>query len=241
MIKPLRLGVNIDHVATLRQARLTNYPSLLQAADAAVAGGAHSITIHLREDRRHIQDADVPALLQHIQVPMNLELAATPAMVEIACEQQPFAACLVPEKREELTTEGGLDVVGQFARVRQATQQLSDAGSRVSLFIAPATEQIHAAAEAGAACIELHTGHYANDGSELEAIQQAAILASNLGMQVHAGHGLTIDNVSPVVVIPEIEELNIGHALVAQAVFLGLRAATAEMLHTMQAARETIS
>lgn len=237
MSKALRLGVNIDHVATLRQARLTTYPSLLEAADAAVAGGAHSITIHLREDRRHIQDADVAELLQHIQVPMNLELAATSAMVEIACQHKPFAVCLVPEKREELTTEGGLDVVGQFGRVQQTTEQLTAAGSRVSLFIAPDAEQIHAAAEAGAACVELHTGHYANDGTELEAIRTTATLAAELGMQVHAGHGLTVANVAAIAAIAEIEELNIGHALVARAVLVGLEAATAEMLHAMQAAR----
>lgn len=233
----LRLGVNIDHVATLRQARLTPYPSLVEAAAEAVAGGADSITIHLREDRRHIQDADVPELLETITVPMNLELAATDEMVAFASNAKPHACCLVPEKREELTTEGGLDVVGQFERIKSACHALTSNGVRVSLFIAPDPEQIAAAHEAGAACIELHTGHYADRGSELTELQAAAKQIAALDMQVHAGHGLTVANVAPIAAIPEIEELNIGHALVARAVFVGLRAATAEMLTAMQQVR----
>ena len=236
------LGVNIDHVATLRQARGTAYPSPIQAALMAESAGADSITLHLREDRRHIQDADVKILRQCLQTKMNLEMAVTEEMLAIATQLKPQDVCLVPERREELTTEGGLDVVGQFERVRQACTQLGQAGIRVSLFIAPDPAQIKAASEAGAPVIEIHTGHYANlapgaaQDAELQQIQAAASYGQSLGLQINAGHGLHIHNVQRIAAIPGIRELNIGHAIVAQALFIGWEAAVREMKQLMVAA-----
>ncbi len=233
------LGVNIDHVATLRQARGTAYPSPIQAALMAESAGADSITLHLREDRRHIQDADVEILRQCLQTKMNLEMAVTEEMLAIATRLKPQDVCLVPERREELTTEGGLDVVGQFERVRQACMQLGQAGIRVSLFIAPDPAQIQAAHEAGAPVIEIHTGHYANlapgaaQDAEFQQIQTAASYGQSLGLQINAGHGLHIHNVQRIAAIPGIRELNIGHAIVAQALFIGWEAAVREMKHLM--------
>ena len=236
------LGVNIDHVATLRQARGTAYPSPIQAALMAESAGADSITLHLREDRRHIQDADVKILRQCLQTKMNLEMAVTEEMLAIATQLKPQDVCLVPERREELTTEGGLDVVGQFERVRQACTQLGQAGIRVSLFIAPDPAQIKAASEAGAPVIEIHTGHYANlapgsaQDAEFQQIQAAASYGQSLGLQINAGHGLHIHNVQRIAAIPGIRELNIGHAIVAQALFIGWEAAVREMKQLMVAA-----
>jgi len=233
------LGVNIDHVATLRQARGTAYPSPIQAALMAESAGADSITLHLREDRRHIQDADVEILRQCLQTKMNLEMAVTEEMLAIATRLKPQDVCLVPERREELTTEGGLDVVGQFERVRQACTQLGQVGIRVSLFIAPDLAQIKAAHEAGAPVIEIHTGHYANlvpgeaQDTEFQQIQTAASYGQSLGLQINAGHGLHIHNVQRIAAIPGIRELNIGHAIVAQALFIGWEAAVREMKHLM--------
>lgn len=239
----LLLGVNIDHVATLRQARGTAYPSLVEAAAAAERAGADAITVHLREDRRHIQDADVDTLATTLKTRMNLELAVTDAMLAIAERVRPADVCLVPERREELTTEGGLNVISQLAQISAACGRLQAAGIRVSLFIDPEPEQLHAAREAGAGVIELHTGCYADaHGSEqqreLARLQAAAELGQSLGLQVNAGHGLTLDNVGPVAAISMIRELNIGHALIARAVFVGLGAAVHEMKHAMRAARD---
>lgn len=237
------LGVNIDHVATLRQARGAPYPSPIQAALMAEIAGADSITLHLREDRRHIQDTDVEILRQCLQTKMNLEMAVTEEMLAIAIRLKPQDVCLVPERREELTTEGGLDVVGQFERIHHACTQLGKAGIRVSLFIAPDQEQIKAASEAGAPVIEIHTGHYANlapgatQDAEFQQIQNAATYGQNLGLQINAGHGLHIHNVQRIAAIPGIRELNIGHAIVAQALFIGWEAAVREMKHLMIAAR----
>ncbi|MFA6178436.1 MAG: pyridoxine 5'-phosphate synthase [Candidatus Methylopumilus sp.] len=234
----IKLGVNVDHIATLRQARGTQYPSVVQAALRAEEAGADSITIHLREDRRHIQDADVYALRPLLQTKMNLEMAVTDEMVAIALKVQPQDVCLVPERREERTTEGGLDVVGNLDRITDVCDQLADAGIRVSLFIAPDIAQIDAAKAAGAPVIELHTGKFADaEGSvqlhELERIEQAAAHAIKLGLVVNAGHGLNIHNVHQIAAIPGIEELNIGHAIVAHAVFVGWDYAIREMKHLM--------
>ncbi|MGL4191196.1 pyridoxine 5'-phosphate synthase [Vibrio misgurnus] len=237
------LGVNIDHVATLRNARGTQYPDPVHAAEMAERAGADGITIHLREDRRHITDRDVRILRETLQTRMNLEMAVTDEMVEIALQTQPEYVCLVPEKREELTTEGGLDVVGQLARVKVATQKLTAAGIKVSLFIDADREQIDAAKSCGAPFIELHTGHYADASSELEQqnelkkIAAAAAYADDLGITVNAGHGLTYHNVAPIAAIPEIYELNIGHAIIGRAVFDGLAKAVADMKALMLAAR----
>jgi len=222
----IKLGVNIDHVATLRNARGTQYPSVVQAALRAEEAGADSITIHLREDRRHIRDDDVFALRPLLQTKMNLEMAVTDEMVGIALKVKPQDVCLVPERREERTTEGGLDVVGNLDRIADVCDQLADAGIRVSLFIAPDIAQIDAAKTAGAPVVELHTGKFANStGSvqrhELTRIQQAAEHALKLGLVVNAGHGLNIHNVHEIAAIPHIEELNIGHAIVAHALFVG--------------------
>ncbi|MCK5902722.1 MAG: pyridoxine 5'-phosphate synthase [Cocleimonas sp.] len=238
----LELGVNIDHIATLRQARGTIYPNLLDAVTLVEAAGADAITIHLREDRRHIQDADVDAIRKHCQRRLNLELAATDEMVAIACGVMPDDACIVPEKREELTTEGGLDVIGQFDRIQQSTQTLRDAGIRVSLFIEPDVEQIKRVLDVGASVIELHTGTYANATGdakkyEFERIVGATAFADNLGIQVNAGHGLDYDNTAIIAAIPQIKELNIGHAMIARAVFVGIKQATEEMLAIMEKAR----
>ena len=238
----LELGVNIDHIATLRQARCTPYPDLLEAAFLVEEAGAEAITIHLREDRRHIQDADVYALRKHIKGRMNLELAATDEMVEIACDVSPEDACVVPEKREELTTEGGLDVIGQFDRIQKATRQLMANNIRVSLFIEPNIEHIKRVPDIGAPVIELHTGTYANatgkeQQSELERIIKATELAHSLGIQVNAGHGLDYENTTAIAKIPEIRELNIGHSIVSRAVFVGISRATRQMIEIMQNAR----
>ena len=238
----LELGVNIDHIATLRQARGTSYPDLLEAAYLVENAGSQAITIHLREDRRHIQDADVYAIRQQIKGRLNLELAATDEMVAIACDVLPDDACVVPEKREELTTEGGLDVIGQFDRLQKATQQLSEKKIRVSLFIEPSIEHIKRVNDIGAPVIELHTGTYANaigddQLRELERIQQATAFAHAQGIQVNAGHGLDYENTTAVANIPEIRELNIGHSIVSRAVFVGIHKATRQMIEIMQAAR----
>jgi len=237
------LGVNVDHVATLRQARGTVYPDPVEAALQAEQAGADSITVHLREDRRHIQDHDVDRLQARKQTRVNLEMAVTDEMVGIACRIQPADVCLVPEKREELTTEGGLDVVTHFAAVQAATAQLAAARVRVSLFIDPDNGQIDAAAEAGAPVIELHTGTYADApdnaarDEELERVRSAAAYAASRGLVVNAGHGLHLDNVAAIAAVPEIVELNIGHALIADAVFSGLPAAVKAMKQAMLAAR----
>lgn len=241
-MKELLLGVNIDHVATLRQVRGTSYPSLTEAARVAEEAGADAITIHLREDRRHIQDADVDTLAGCLQTRMNLELAVTDAMLAIAERVRPADVCLVPERREELTTEGGLNVVGQMAPVSAACRRLQAAGIRVSLFIDPDPEQLHAARDAGAGVVELHTGCYADAvgdarATELLRLRSAVALGRQLGLQVNAGHGLTLDNVAAIAGIAEIQELNIGHAIVARAVFVGLAEAVREMKQAMGAAR----
>lgn len=242
MQNPLELGVNIDHVATLRQARGTAYPDLLAAVQEVEAAGAHAITIHLREDRRHIQDADVYAIRQMCTRRLNLELAATDEMVGIACDVLPSDCCIVPEKREELTTEGGLDIIGQFERIRNATQRLNAANIRVSLFIEPDLEHIRRVPDIGAPVIELHTGTYANaSGKDKEReharIMQAAEFADYLGIQVNAGHGLDYHNTQAIAAIAQMRELNIGHSMVSRAIFVGLRQATVEMLELMQKAR----
>ncbi len=237
------LGVNIDHIATVRQARGTRYPSPVHAALVAESSGADSITLHLREDRRHIQDADVEILRQTLQTRMNLEMAVTEEMLAIATRILPQDACLVPERREELTTEGGLDVVGQLARVQHACSVLGQAGIRVSLFIAPDREQMQAAKEAGAPVVEIHTGHYANQepgaaqDKEFAKITDAATYGHGLGLQINAGHGLHYHNVQRIAAIPEVLELNIGHAIVAHALFVGWEAAVREMKRLMLAAR----
>ena len=243
---PLRLGVNIDHVATLRQVRRAAYPDPLLAALVAEQSGADSITLHLREDRRHIQDHDVERMRAALQTRMNLEMAATEAMVAIARRVRPQDVCLVPEKREELTTEGGLDVAGQVARLRETCAALREAGSRVSLFIDPEPAQLEAALEAGAPVVELHTGAYAETSGERQAIElarlvEAARYGSRIGLTVHAGHGLHYHNVQPVAAIPEIVELNIGHAIVARAVLEGMAGAVRAMKDLMQAARVGIA
>jgi pyridoxine 5-phosphate synthase len=239
---PLELGVNIDHIATLRQARGTTYPDLLQAMRLVEEAGADAITIHLREDRRHIQDADVYAIRKHCQRRLNLELAATNEMVAIACDVAPSDACVVPEKREELTTEGGLDIIGLFDRVKKSTQTLNQSGIRVSLFIEPDIEQIKRVPDIGAPVIELHTGTYANATGddkkrEFDRIVKAAEIADELGIQVNAGHGLDYENTQIIAAIPQIRELNIGHSMVARAVFVGIKQATLEMLELLQKAR----
>ncbi|GLU32386.1 pyridoxine 5'-phosphate synthase [Trinickia caryophylli] len=237
------LGVNIDHVATLRNVRGTRYPDPIRAALAAEDAGADAITLHLREDRRHIVDADVRALRPQLKTRMNLECAVTPEMLDIACEVRPHDVCLVPEKRSELTTEGGLDVAGHFEAVRAACRQLADAGSRVSLFIDADEAQIRAAQEAGAPVIELHTGRYADahdeagQRAEYERIVRGVALGASLGLKVNAGHGLHYTNVQQIAAIEGIVELNIGHAIVAQAVFCGWENAVREMKAIMVAAR----
>lgn len=226
--KPILLGVNIDHVATLRQARGTRYPSLIQAALIAEQNGADGITAHLREDRRHIQDNDIYRLQEMILTRLNMEMAVTDEMVDIALKVKPYACCLVPEKRAELTTEGGLDVAGNLPRMKHVCEKLAEANIEVSLFIDPQREQIDAAKAVGAPVVELHTGRYADAetvrdrDAELERIRQAAYHADSLGLQVNAGHGLHLHNVESICLIPQIVELNIGHSIIAQAVFDGL-------------------
>ena len=239
----LLLGVNVDHVATLRQARGTRYPDPTQAALLAEQSGADSITVHLREDRRHIQDADLPILQSLLQTRMNLELAVSPGIIAIACRIGPADCCLVPEHRAELTTEGGLDVYTHFDAIAEACNRFRDHGIRAGLFIDADERQIEAAARTGAPVIELHTGAYADAstaeqrGAELYRIAAAARSAATAGLEVHAGHGLNYDNVGPVAAIPEIVELNIGHAIVARALFTGLAAAVADMKQLMQDSR----
>ncbi|MFP1780264.1 pyridoxine 5'-phosphate synthase [Lonsdalea quercina] len=239
----LLLGVNIDHIATLRNARGTAYPDPVQAAFIAEQAGADGITVHLREDRRHITDRDVSLLRQTIQTRMNLEMAVTDEMVAIACELQPHFCCLVPEKRQEVTTEGGLDVAGQLNKMQDAVKRLKAAGINVSLFIDPARTQIDAAVACAAPYIELHTGAYADaDGDEarqheFERIRDAATYAAAKGLLVNAGHGLTYHNVQPIATLPEMHELNIGHSIIGRAVMSGLTAAVAEMKSLMREAR----
>jgi pyridoxine 5-phosphate synthase len=239
------LGVNIDHVATLRQARGTAYPDPVAAALIAQDSGADSITVHLREDRRHIQDADVHRLLQRLSVRLNLEMAVTDEMVAIACAARPSDCCLVPEKRAELTTEGGLEVAGQRDVLKRACDQLREADIRVSLFIDPDSRQIEAARSVGVNVIELHTGAFADAGSatertrELRRISEAAALAQSMGLVVNAGHGLHYENVQEVAAIAEIVELNIGHSIVAHSIFSGFAEAVGEMKRLMLEARVT--
>ena len=243
MLQTIQLGVNIDHVATLRQVRHTLYPSPVQAALMAESAGADLITLHLREDRRHIQDKDVEILRTALTTRMNLESAVTPEMIAVALRIRPHDVCLVPERRDELTTEGGLDVSSNFERIREACRELAAAGIRVSLFIAAERAQIDAAREAGATAIEIHTGTYADAGNtprqaeELARIEREARYAAGLGLKVNAGHGLHYHNVQPVAAIPEIAELNIGHAIVAHALFAGWSEAVREMKRLMVEAR----
>jgi len=240
----IALGVNIDHVATLRQARGTRYPDPVYAALMAEQAGADSITLHLREDRRHIQDHDLIAIRNVIQTRMNLEMAVTEEMLAIASRIGPNDCCLVPEKRNEVTTEGGLDVAGQSAKVLDACRRLTGGGIRVSLFIDPDPRQIEAASHCGAQVVELHTGAYAEatpatQAAELHRVREAARLAAAAGLTVHAGHGLHYHNVQPIAAVPQIVELNIGHSIISRAVFHGLAAAVTEMKHLMLAARAT--
>ena len=238
----LELGINIDHVATLRNARGTVYPDPLRAAALAEEAGADLITLHLREDRRHIKDADLLALRPLIKTRINLECAVTPEMIDIACQVKPHDVCLVPEKREEVTTEGGLDVLGHFDAVKAATKKLVDVGIRVSLFIDPEERQIQAAKDVGATVVELHTGRYADlsgadQAKELERIRKAAIFGKSIGMRVNAGHGLHEGNVKPIAAIAELSELNIGHAIVAEALFKGWQNAIIDMKALMAQGR----
>lgn len=232
------LGVNIDHIATIRQARGTPYPDPLDAVPVCMAGGADSITAHLREDRRHIQDHDMERLAAIDGLHLNMEMGVTDEMVAICERLRPTACCLVPEKREELTTEGGLDVVAHRSRLATAVSRLSAAGIRVSMFVDPVPDQIRASREIGAAVVELHTGHYANYSGatkdrELAALTDGAKLASDIGLIVHAGHGLTLDNTPAICAIPEVEELNIGHAIIADSVFKGLKQVVADFKAVM--------
>ncbi|QIK95118.1 pyridoxine 5'-phosphate synthase [Sphingomonas sp. HDW15A] len=238
----LRLGVNIDHVATVRNARGAGYPDPVRAGLLAAKAGADGITAHLREDRRHITDADIARLSAELPVPLNFEMAATEEMLGIALRHRPNAACIVPEKREERTTEGGLDAAGSFDRLRDFVARLGDSGIRVSLFIEPDERQVEAAVRLGAPVVEFHTGHYAElDGDarsvELGRVAAAAALAAKNGIESHAGHGLTYDNVQPIAAIPQICELNIGHFLVGEAIFTGLEASVKQMRALMDAAR----
>lgn len=234
----MKLGVNIDHVATLRQVRGTSYPDPLEAARLCAEAGAHSLTAHLREDRRHIQDRDVSALKNEAILPLNLEMGNAPDIVRFALETKPEEACLVPERRQELTTEGGLDVVGQTAQLRQTVDALRGAGVAVSLFIEPEPRQIEAAAALRVPCIELHTGKFCDSTgptaeSELRRLVDGARTAHRLGLQVNAGHGINLSNIDHILCIPHLDTLNIGHSIVARAVFVGMKEAVAEMLRAM--------
>ncbi len=239
----LRLGVNIDHVATIRNARGGLHPDPVRAALLAAEAGADGITAHLREDRRHITDGDLDALIASISLPLNLEMAATDEMLGIALKHRPHAACIVPERRAERTTEGGLDAAGQHNTLAPIIARLKDAGIRVSLFIAPEAHQLDAAARLGAPVVELHTGPYSHAvtdeqvAAELDRLHRAAAHGAALGLEMHAGHGLTFDNVGPVAAMPELAELNIGHFLIGEAVFTGLAPAIARMRAAMDAAR----
>jgi len=242
MANVLRLGVNIDHVATIRNARGGTYPDPIRAALVAQEAGADGITAHLREDRRHIIDEDISHLIGAIALPLNMEMAATEEMVALALRHRPHAACIVPERREEVTTEGGLNAAGQHNHLKPLISRLADAGIRVSLFIEPDPRQIEAAISLGAPVVEFHTGRYAHlDGEEqaieLRRIADAAALAVKNGIEPHAGHGLTFDNVSPIAAIPQIAELNIGHFLIGEAIFTGLNASVRRMRELMDAAR----
>ena len=233
------LGVNVDHVATVRQARGTDYPSVVEAALLALEGGADAITVHLREDRRHIQDEDVRLLCAHDDLRVNFEMAVTEEMIDIATGLAPSDVCLVPEKREELTTEGGLDVVSNATAIEEAVKRLDEVGIRVSLFIDPDREQLEAARDAGAPVVEIHTGAYADaEGAEQEAeferLREACMFGHGLGLQINAGHGLNLDNVKPIARLPYMTELNIGHAIVARALFVGMKEAVAEMRRAMR-------
>ena len=241
MNHPLRLGVNIDHVATIRNARGGTHPDPLRAALAAAAAGADGITAHLREDRRHITDGDIDRLME-IDLPLNLEMAATEEMLGIALRHRPHAACIVPERREERTTEGGLDAARQFEMLRSFVDRLQSAGIRTSLFIEPSEAQLDAALRLGAPVVEFHTGRFAHlDGeeqvAELKLIADMAALAARNGIEPHAGHGLTFDNVAPIAAIPQLAELNIGHFLIGEAIFTGLEASVRDMRAMMDAAR----
>lgn len=242
-MKPIYLGVNLDHIATLRQVRGTPYPSVLQAAFEAEAGGADGITVHLREDRRHIQEKDVWDLKTNIKTRLNLEMAATADMLQFAEILKPAYCCLVPEKRQELTTEGGLNVLTHQVELKNVCARLHRENIKISLFVDPDILQIEAAQACGAYGIEIHTGHYADAKTSVEqtqalyAIEQAAQVACKLGLQVNAGHGLQCENVTPIAAIPELTELNIGHAIVARAVFCGLRMAVSEIKQQMMCAR----
>ncbi|HXS07977.1 MAG TPA: pyridoxine 5'-phosphate synthase [Rhizomicrobium sp.] len=241
-MKSLRLGVNIDHVATVRNARGGTTPDPIRAALIAQAAGADGITAHLREDRRHISDEDIARLSRDLEIPLNLEMAATEEMLAVALKARPHAACIVPEKREERTTEGGIDVVGHFARLKPIVSALSQAGIRVSMFIEPDRKQLDASREVGAPVVELHTGAYANAGGEARAkllkhIQNAAEFGADLGLEIHAGHGLDYENVSAVATIAHIRELNIGHFLIGEAIFAGLTDSIQKMRRLMDDAR----
>ena len=242
VLPPLRLGVNIDHVATVRNARGGKLPDPLRAAAIAAAAGADGITAHLREDRRHIVDVDIEGLMRELKIPLNFEMAATPEMVGIAVKHRPHAACIVPEKREERTTEGGLDAAGQHNHLKPMVARLRDAGIRVSLFIEADPRQLEAAVALGAPVVELHTGRYcelegAAQRAELARLQKVAALCGKLGLECHAGHGLSYADVGPVAAIPEVRELNIGHFLVGEAIFVGLDKAIREMRRVMDEAR----
>ena len=239
---PLRLGVNIDHVATVRNARESGYPDPVRAALLAAEAGADGITAHLREDRRHITDDDIARLCAELTIPLNFEMAATAEMLAIALRHRPHAACIVPEKREERTTEGGLDAAGQYDQLAPLVSELRGANIRVSLFIEPDARQIDAAIRLGAPVVELHTGRYADlsgeaQVTEVRRLADAAALAAKNGIEVHAGHGLTLTNVAPIAAIPQIRELNIGHSLIADAIFMGLGDAVRAMRAAMDAAR----
>jgi len=241
-MRPIRLGINIDHVATLRQVRRASYPDPLLAALIAEQAGADSITLHLREDRRHIQDDDVRRMRNSLQTRMNLEMAATDAMIEFARSIAPEDVCLVPERREEVTTEGGLDVAGQLSALRRASSRLAEVGSRVSLFIDPDRAQLEAAAAVGAPVVELHTGAYAEatgsqQARELARLIEAARVGTSLGITVHAGHGLHYHNVMPVAAVADIVELNIGHSIVARALIVGMATAVRDMKALLVEAR----
>ncbi|HIV09690.1 MAG TPA: pyridoxine 5'-phosphate synthase [Candidatus Spyradenecus faecavium] len=234
-MEPIKLGVNIDHAATLRQARGVDYPDLAAIAALAEKAGAHGITIHLREDRRHIQDADVYRLRKTLTTRMNLEMANNPDVVRVALDVVPDEVCLVPERRQELTTEGGLDAAGQLEALRPTVAALAAQGTQVSLFIAPDRRQLDAAAALGAPYVELHTGAYANAAGdalkrELDALHEAAAYGATLGLKVNAGHGLTMDNVKPLLDIPNLDTLNIGHSIVAHALFVGMEQSVRDML-----------
>lgn len=238
----LRLGVNIDHVATIRNARGGDHPDPVRAAEIVAGAGGDGITAHLREDRRHIRDGDLSRIQAATGLPLNLEMAATDEMVEIALRHKPHAACIVPERREERTTEGGLDAAGQHNRLYPLVQRLADAGIRVSLFIAPEARQIEAALQLGAPVVEFHTGEYAHAegdalATELKRIADMAALAAKNGVEPHAGHGLTYDNVQPIAAIPQLAELNIGHYLIGEAIFCGLETSIRRMRDLMDLAR----